>query len=129
MFEIDWGAIITNVLIAVLPVLAASVAAWFGAQARAVWVQWSEAKPDVANVVHDFAVAAVKAAEQAGLAGLVEDKKAYALAQVQMWVAKYGLEVEVELIDAAIEQAVGEVLNWGDIFPDQNPDMLTIENL
>lgn len=54
---------------------------------------------------------AVMAAEQAGLAGLVSDKKAAAIDFAEALLADRGMTVDLNALDAAIEAAVADELN------------------
>jgi hypothetical protein len=57
------------------------------------------------------AAIAVKAAEQAGGVELAEEKKAYAIKFVEDWLASMGLNIDLDLVDAAIEAAVFSEFN------------------
>ena len=64
------------------------------------------------EMVRFAAMAAVKAAEQANLGGLIEEKKAYAIDYVERFIEKaYGVKVDVEVISQAIEAAVYDEFN------------------
>jgi len=55
---------------------------------------------------------AVKAAEQANLAGLIEEKKQYAIDYVEKYLNRaYGITVDLDVIANAIEAAVYEEFN------------------
>ena len=58
---------------------------------------------------------AVFAAEQVFGDGFGAEKKEYALGIVQKWVDSTGLVIDVELIDAAIEEAVFKNFNFKEI--------------
>jgi hypothetical protein len=53
----------------------------------------------------------VQAAEQAKIAGLIQEKKAYALALAQEWLKSRGWKLDIILIEGLIEQAVFEEFN------------------
>ena len=94
-------------LLALAPVLASLVAAWLALKIKELWASFSEGNPDVAMYVQEAAAMAVKAAEQANLAGLIQDKKTYALGLAESWLkATYKLTIDLDLIAAAIEAAV-----------------------
>jgi len=61
-------------------------------------------------LVMEVARMAVLAAEQAGLAGVISDKKASAMAAAQTMLADRGLNVDLSALDAAIEAAVAAEL-------------------
>jgi hypothetical protein len=70
------------------------------------WAQFQALKPDVAALVEQFAKIAVSAAEQMGAAGIVEDKKEYAIHAVELWLAEKGIAIDVALIESAVEAEV-----------------------
>lgn len=95
----------------VLPVLATLLA---GLAIQGL--RWLEAKikaerPDAYETLAFLASAAVKAAEQANVAGLITDKKAYAIDFITKRLATYGLNLDVADIEAEIEKAVFEEIN------------------
>lgn len=98
-------------LLALAPLLASLAAAWLLAVARKAWADFRAAEPGKSYWIEEIASIAVRAAEQAGMAGYVEDKKTYALHIAERWLAAKGLRIDLELIDAAIEAAVWEELN------------------
>ena len=119
---IDWGQILTAVLVAVIPTLAAVVVkiAWTWAQTKQA--QLSSWQPTIGDFVERAATFAVQAAEQSGLANLIQDKKNYAIEVAQKWLQAQGIKgVDLKLLDAAIEQAVG------DLFPHDNADQAAVK--
>ncbi len=100
-----------NLLLALLPILAASAATWLLAKARQVWAQFKATKPDLATELESIARTVVMAAEQAGASQLIKNKKDYAIQMAQNYLALKGLKIDLPLIDAAIEAAVYEVIN------------------
>lgn len=63
------------------------------------------------KLLQDIAFEAVKAAEQSGLSGVIDDKKQYAYATVASIAKDYGIKVTPEQIDMTIESAVLEEFN------------------
>lgn len=106
-----WGVFLQNILMAFAPVLASLLAAVLVAQAKMLWARAKQYNPDVTDALEWAARMAVKAAEQAGAADLIADKKAYALDVAEKWLAAKGLTIDLDLLDAAIEAAVFEELN------------------
>lgn len=109
----DWNTILSSVLQAVLivllpPVIAAFVR-WIWAQGSALWESIQSTRPGLAEILEQVSIFAVKAAEQAGLAGLIEDKKEYALSIAEIWLADQGITIDLVLVDAAIEKAVADL--------------------
>ena len=98
--------ILEVVLAAVLPILAVFVAQYL----RALVVkQLADAKsqwPDAFSVVEAIAAQVVAAAEQAGAIGYVDSKIDYALEMAERWLDEYDLDIDLELIRAAIEAEV-----------------------
>ena len=100
---------------AVLPVLAAALAGWLYSQARLAWQKFQNARPDTADAIQWAAEIAVRAAEQANMGGLIDDKKHYALQFAQRWLKLKKIPIDLEALDGAIEAAV-----WSEINADQN---------
>ena len=97
--------LLEGVLIAVLPVLATTLTVWLVQKIREIGKDMS------AEVVYSIEAAAriaVDAAEQAGLAGLIENKKEYALGFAQEYLDRRGVKVNLSLLDGLIEAAVME---------------------
>jgi hypothetical protein len=105
------GAVLQAVLIAVIPTLAAAAFKWLWAKASTVWAELSERYPTVTDLLRDAARVAVQAAEQQGAAGLITDKKKYALEIAEKWLAEHGVVLDLDLVSAAIEAAVFDELN------------------
>ena len=102
-------------LIAVVPAVAGFLAIlaknWFDLQKA----ELAEKKPTLSRVLNVAVGLAVKAAEQMGAAGYIEDKKQYAFEIVQEYLSDSGWdEISVEIIEAAIESAVLSKFNSGD---------------
>lgn len=102
------------VLSVVLPVLAVALVSAIIALAKKLWAQAKQASPEITDVLEQAAKFAVEAAEQAGAAELIEDKKQYAIEIAEKWLSTKNLYIDVDLIDAAIEKAVLELFNVDD---------------
>ena len=113
MFQVDgfWYKLIENVLLAFLPVLASLAVGALYAWARKTWAQFKEHSPDIAYILEEAASMAVMAAEQAGAAGYITEKKEYALGIAQAFLNAKGIKIDLALLDAAIEAAVFKELN------------------
>ena len=109
----DWGKIIETVLLSILPLLAAQVVALLFAWIKKIWADIKASKPNLAYWLEAGAHIAVKAAEQGGIAGYVEDKKQYAIEYLEKFMAEKGLVVDVDLIVGAVEAAVLDVFKDG----------------
>ena len=109
---IDWNVILSQVLQAVLIVVLPPVAVFIVKFLQAkILMLWEEAKafsPTITQLVEQAARFAVVAAEQAGAAQLIQDKKAYAIEIAGDWLLEHGEDVNLELVSAAIEKAVLE---------------------
>lgn len=109
----EWMSILSKVieaiLLAILPPLAVALVAWIVGLAKVAWARFRELNPTVADYMELAAEFAVKAAEQAGAAELIDDKKAYAIGIAEKWLAEHNVYVDIDLLDAAIEKAVGEL--------------------
>jgi hypothetical protein len=116
----DWSKILSDilaaVLLAILPPLAVYLVKWLRAQAAYLVNKIEQNAPDWADTLRYAASLAVAAAEQANLAGALEDKKTYAISIVEMYLARYGFIVDLDLIDAEIERQVLEQ------FPHEEPE-------
>lgn len=100
-----------GILLAFVPVLVSMITAWLLAKARMAWAQYKEANANYSWLLESIAVIAVKAAEQSKIAGLIEDKKSYAVQVAQQWLNDKGFSVDLAIIEAAIEAAVFEEIN------------------
>jgi hypothetical protein len=96
---------------AALPVLASLLAAWLVAKIRQAWSQLSAKDPELAYWLSSGADMAVNAAEQAQLAGLISDKKIYALGVLEKYLAEHGVKLDLVVMSAAIEAAVWTEIN------------------
>lgn len=95
----------------VLPVLATLLAGLAIQGVRWLEEKIKSERPDIYMTLSWLASAAVKSAEQAGAAGLIEDKKKYALDLIQKRLVEYGITVDISEIEAEIEKAVFEEIN------------------
>ena len=109
----EWMPILSKVieaiLIAILPPLAVVLVSVVLAHAKKLWADLKQRYPSVTDLVEQAAVFAVQAAEQAGAAELIADKKQYAIQIAEAWLEAHHLTVDLNLIDAAIEKAVLEL--------------------
>lgn len=97
-----------NVLLAFAPVLASLVVAWVLAKAKAAWADFKAKQAGYASIIEQIARVAVLAAEQLNIAGLIKDKKEYAIATATAWLEAQGFKIDLAAIEAAIEAAVFE---------------------
>ena len=117
----EWMPILSKVieaiLIAILPPLVAFLVSIGLAYAKRVWGDLKQRYPTVTELIEQAAVFAVQAAEQAGAAELIKDKKEYAIQIAEAWLEANHITTDIDLIDAAIEKAVLELFNGNDEAP------------
>jgi hypothetical protein len=105
--ELDFfSKFLQQVALDMSPVIAVALVGVLLALFKKLWAQAKAALPQAADSLEWAAGIAVKAAEQAGGITLAEDKKAYAIDFVKKWLASKGLNIDLDLIDSAIEAAV-----------------------
>lgn len=90
------------------PIVLGMLAAWLKAKMDQVKAGM---KSEDLYLLQALASVAVKAAEQAKLAELIEDKKAFAVDYVAKYAESQGLKFDVHAIAGAIEAAVLEQFN------------------
>lgn len=100
------GRLAQELAYAFLPILAAMLVRWLMVKVEETKAVIEAEKPDLLHTLTWIAQTAVQAAEQAGAAQYISDKKAYAMSVVQDYLALKGLPIDVALISAAIEAAV-----------------------
>ena len=109
---IDWNVILSQVLqavlIVVLPPIAVFIVKFLQTKIKVLWEEAQAWSPTITELVEQAARFAVVAAEQAGAAQLIKDKKEYAIQIAGDWLLEHGVDVNLELVSAAIEKAVLE---------------------
>ena len=117
----EWMPILSKVieaiLIAILPPLVVVIVSAAVAYAKRLWNDLKFRYPSVTELIEEAAVFAVQAAEQAGAAELIKDKKQYAIQIAEAWLVANHITTDLHLIDAAIEKAVLELFNSDDEDP------------
>ena len=117
----DWMPVLSKVveaiLIAILPPLVVAVITFLIAKAKDAWARAKQWNPTVTEYIEQAAQFAVQAAEQAGAAELIKDKKDYAIQIAEAWLVANHITTDFYLIDAAIEKAVLELFNGGEQEP------------
>lgn len=105
---------VMNVLVAVAPILAGFILFWVKTQVDIAMQRLEANKPQFSEALRQAVMLAVQAAEQAGAAGIISQKKQYAFQIAQQWLDDAGWdEVNLEVLDAAIEAEVLQ-FNSGD---------------
>jgi len=105
------GKFLELAALALLPVLAAFIAGYLRVKGKEILADLENRWPEQLSVVSFVVKQVVLAAEQAGAAGLIDDKKAYALGVATDWLAGLGLDIDLDVIEAAIEAAVKKEFN------------------
>jgi len=101
--------LLQSLVLATVPVLAGFAARWLNAKYQFERSQLTEKQ----QVLLDGAIkVAVFAAEQMGLTDQIADKKEYAIGFVTEWLAAQNFTIDFREIDARIEAAVKENLNF-----------------
>lgn len=109
--EVILSSMLQSVLAYVLPILAVSLAGFLVAKAKETWAKAKDWNPSVTVLLEKSVKVAVLAAEQAGAAGLIMDKRAYAFDVAEKWLKARGVSIDIDLIYAAIEAAVYQEFN------------------
>lgn len=93
-----------------LPVIAGFLVALINTWRRKLLADLEAHSPELSWYLIEGAEMAVQAAEQAGVAGLIDDKKQYALNTLQRYLDSHGLEdFDIDVLEAAIESEVLKV--------------------
>lgn len=110
-WNIVLSAVVQKLLEVFLPILAVALVGLLTAKIKLAIVQMRIWNPKVTDLLEQAVTFAVTAAEQAGAAKLIEDKKTYAFDVAERWLEARGVTIDLDLIDAAIESAVYEQFN------------------
>lgn len=107
---VDWSALFSlalqAVLVAVLPLVASWIRQFLKAKTEEAMKVAESYYPDLLSSLREAVNIAVQAAEQSGLSNKIADKKVYARDIVQKWLRARGVSLDLALIDAAIEAQV-----------------------
>lgn len=88
-----------------MPVVAAALVAWIAASLSTVWKNFKAAKPELAVNLAYAANMAIAAAEKAGIDDAIKDKKEFAVGVAENYLQSIGLNVDLDIIADAIEEA------------------------
>ena len=103
-------AFLQELLVLIAPILAGFVAAALTALTKKWLAELEASKPKLADALQEAVSLAVQAAEQAGAAGLISEKKEFALEVAQLWLNENGWdEINLEVLSAAIEAEVNKL--------------------
>lgn len=104
-----WSKFLQELILAMITIFLPTLLIWIIAKIRESWARFQVWKPTLATVLEQGAKLVVEAAEQSGIAGLVTDKKEYAISSLQAYLNAHGWKgIDLKVIDAAIEAAVKE---------------------
>lgn len=113
--EMEWMPILSKVieavLVVLLPPLIVAAVGFLWAKAKELWAKAKAWNPTITEYLEQAAEFAVIAAEQAGAADLIKNKKEYAIKIAEEWLRARNLSIDIKLIDAAIEKAVLELFH------------------
>ena len=111
----EWNAVLSAVLQSLLefllPILAVTIMSFLVAKAREAWARAKGWDEPVTSLLEQAVRVAVMAAEQAGAAEIISDKRAYAFSIAEEWLKARGIKLDTDLIYAAIEAAVWKEFN------------------
>lgn len=119
-FDIDYiSQLLQALILATIPVLAGAATKWVLEKAR---VEKAKLSQEQQWALELFVKTVVYAAEQMKIGGFVSDKLDYATWQVQSWLDRHGIKMDVSEIRAHIESAVLTEFNFGNALPDSDPE-------
>ena len=99
--------VLMGLLVALVPVLTKFIIEVLVAYKNKLVAEIENSKPELMWYLNEAVRVAVAAAEQSGLAGLVDEKKEYAIEVAQQWLDAHGWdEIDIVILDAAIEAEV-----------------------
>jgi hypothetical protein len=108
--EVLWD-FVQAFLVALAPILATALVSLLIAFVKSKWAAFKLGNPDEAYIISQVVDIAIKAAEEAQLAGLITEKKQYALSVAQEWLTGKGIKIDISALEAAIEAAVWDEFN------------------
>lgn len=116
---IDWSGLLSTIIqaaiLAAISFIVPVFKMWIEAKVEEARANVEKYNPDLYSVLLQAADIAVHAAEQYKIVDKLLDKKNYAVNIAEKWLTERGFKIDVKLIEAAIESAVG-LAN----FPHQN---------
>jgi hypothetical protein len=111
--NVDWGAIVTQLLLILLPILVTSAITYISALAVKAIAALKARYPKWMDILDSYAPEVVAAAEQLRKSGVLPTAaaaKEYAVKTLQVYLQAHGISgVDVALIEAKIEAAVKDL--------------------
>ena len=98
-------------ILALIPLIVPLLGAWLLPKAINAWKELKLKSGIDPALIDAIAKMAVQAAEQAGLNGWAEDKKAWAIDKAVEFLKSKGIKIDLAILDTAIESAVMELFN------------------
>lgn len=112
MFDKEFvSEVLQTLILASIPVLIPILISMAIAYWRKVSAEIQEKAPVTYQALRIVASIAVQAAEQLAMAGVIQEKKQYAIEQVKLLLEQQGIKMDIESISVAIEAAVLEEFN------------------
>jgi hypothetical protein len=106
-----WYKLLEDVIVLAVSAIVPAVLALIVVMIRKKFAEFKNIYPEYGYLLEQAASFAVKAAEEANFAGFIDDKRAYALEIAQKYLDDHKVKLSLEVIDAAIEAAVYDVMN------------------
>ena len=106
-----WYKLLQDVVVLAVSAIAPALFALIVVLIRKKFAEFKNLYPDYGYLIEQAASFAVKAAEQSNFAGLIEDKKEYAIGVAQEYLNAHKVKIDVAVIEAAIESAIYSEMN------------------
>ena len=106
-----WYKLLQDIIVLAVTAIAPALFALIVVIIKKKYAEFKSYANDYGWDLDQIANMAVKAAEEAKFAGLIEDKMAYALDIAQKQLDKKGIKIDLAVIKAAIEAAVYSEMN------------------
>jgi hypothetical protein len=106
-----WYKLLQDVLVLAVTAIAPALFALIVVIIRNKLADLKVKYPDYSYILEQAAKFAIQAAEQADFAGLIKDKKEYALSIAQKYLDDHKVKIQLDVIDAAIESAIYAEMN------------------
>lgn len=123
--NIDYGAIVTQLLVVLLPILVVALIGWASAKAAQAWQVFKSKFPKWASLLDAYAPEVVAAAEQLRKTGVLPTPaaaKEYAVTNLQNILDAHGAKtVNVGIIANSVEAAVSQLPAFSGVTPTPTP--------
>ena len=123
--NVDWGAVVTQILVYLLPILVVALIGWASAKAARAWQVFKSKFPKWASLLDAYAPEVVAAAEQLRKTGVLPTSaaaKEYAVTNLQNILDAHGAKtVNVGIIANSVEAAVSQLPAFSGVTPTPTP--------